>query len=270
MAKKDIWTLVVMRADEGDIDLPMSYAHSYYSAKEAEKDAMKLLKDLKSWEDGEFTVFVMSGEYEDENGDVFGEPDSTWEMSTSEIKASKIKADKDIGKVLNEKGISWEEGIKQGLIDENSYYTDKAKKMAYDKWLKENKGIIEEINQAWSQNLPLNNYDDIYQFYLNMSNSDRQQYRDIYYAVSNIELKLPMIEEEFSEEEEEMIRETVNYGKLSEEKIYELDLELSQLSENVYDQGKDMFYNIKKNDKGETIVNFEGNLPVWQFKDDIK
>jgi len=89
MAKKDVFTLGVMRDNSDDgVETPMNYAVLYYSPEEAEKNALELLKELKTWEDGPYTVFIMSGEWEDEKGNVFGEPNSTWEMSTNDIQGA--------------------------------------------------------------------------------------------------------------------------------------------------------------------------------------
>lgn len=87
--KKDIFTIHVFNVtnDEGVDEFKYS-SQTYYSEDSAIKAARKCAKEFVG-DDDVIQVGVCSGEYEDGNGNVYGEPDEIYTISNKDEKTTK-------------------------------------------------------------------------------------------------------------------------------------------------------------------------------------
>jgi len=64
-----------------------------------------------------------------------------------------------------------------------------------------------------------------------------------------------------------MVREEVNKGILTKEQVDALDIELYEFMQEVERHGGELYYQLKKNNKGEIILVLEGDSDYWNYKE---
>lgn len=96
MKKQEIFTLHLLETtDECNDYFDERLTSEYGTLEEAQKNAMELAKELSVSEPGYcFCISVVAGEYRNERGDIWGNPDDVWTIS-SRSKEATIKARKE-------------------------------------------------------------------------------------------------------------------------------------------------------------------------------
>jgi len=181
--------------------------------------------------------------------------------------------------------LSFNEAVKKGIIDEVSEeYTDKAYNEAYKEWVEKNMDLKNFLEEYYNEQIT--DYDS--------AEVLCKKFRKTFDKESNKNAFIKHIKDEYGIEfhssgvfptpmdylpnvsenlETKLITHEINYGKLTDEQVDKLELEIDNFVQDIEKNGGELYYQIKKNDKGETIVKFEGDADYWNYpelKDMVK
>lgn len=87
--KKEVFTINAFDIENEEDVTEMKYSVDYYSEDEAVEAAREMAKDFIDF-GSVVMVSVFAGEYEDENGNVFGDPEAIYTISNSDRETTSI------------------------------------------------------------------------------------------------------------------------------------------------------------------------------------
>jgi predicted AAA+ superfamily ATPase/ribosomal protein L37AE/L43A len=196
--------------------------------------------------------------------DVFGCP-----KCKKEVKRDVSKKEADFGKGIGKvPAIKYEDAVAQGILTKDDMYTEKGMQMAFDAWKKDNWSIIEKL---WSKP-EFSTYQEIDKLEMRDKENGLREEKDYGW----IDFYLPEITDypenmlEPWVEGPELVKETKDYGVLTDAEIEKLDLKLDNMVQAVEKEGGELHYQIHTNkDNGITTVDFEGDAMYWEHMKDI-